>query len=99
MARDLKAAPAANEVLDYRSRLMTVDEVCDYLGLSRDFVYDQVRDGALRCSRIARQLRFRFADVDAFVDQHLIPSHVSDYPGYERGRGHPRSARRRVGAS
>jgi excisionase family DNA binding protein len=55
-----------------RGPLLTVDDVCEYLGLSRDFVYDQVRLGALRCARIARQLRFRPADVDAFVDQHLV---------------------------
>ncbi len=55
-----------------RGPLLTVDDVCEYLGLSRDFVYDQVRLGALRCARIARQLRFRPADVDAFVDQHVV---------------------------
>lgn len=60
------------DVTELRTRLMTVDEVCDYLGLSRDFVYDQVRYGTLRCSRIARQLRFRLADVDSFVDQHAV---------------------------
>ena len=53
-------------------RLLSVEDVCDYLGLSRDFVYDQVRLGRLRGSRIARQLRFRRADVDAFVDLHMV---------------------------
>jgi excisionase family DNA binding protein len=55
-----------------RGPLLTVDDVCEYLGISRYFVYDQVRLGRLRCIRIARQLRFRPADVDAFVDQHLV---------------------------
>jgi excisionase family DNA binding protein len=49
-------------------RLMTVDALCTYLGVSKDFIYDQVRDGRLHAIRIARQLRFRPADVDAFVD-------------------------------
>lgn len=49
-------------------RLLTVEDVCAYLGVSKDFVYDQVRDAQLRASRIARQLRFRRADVDAFVE-------------------------------
>jgi excisionase family DNA binding protein len=57
-------------------RLLTVDEVSDYLGLSRDFVYDQVRLGKLRCSKMARQLRFRRADIDDFVDQHTIADGV-----------------------
>jgi excisionase family DNA binding protein len=63
---------ADGERRGYEVRLMTVDQVCDYLGLSRDFVYDQVKQGRLRCSRIARQLRFRFADVESFVDLHAV---------------------------
>lgn len=49
-------------------RLLTVEDVCVYLGVSKDFVYDQVRDAQLRASRIARQLRFRRSDVEAFVE-------------------------------
>jgi excisionase family DNA binding protein len=49
-------------------RLLTVEDVCVYLGVSKDFVYDQVRDAHLRASRIARQLRFRRSDVEAFVE-------------------------------
>jgi excisionase family DNA binding protein len=49
-------------------RLMTVEDLCAYLGVSKDFIYDQVRDGRLLAIRIARQLRFRPSDVDAFVD-------------------------------
>lgn len=57
-------------------RLLTVDEVSDYLGLSKDFVYDQVRSGTLRCAKMARQLRFRRADIDDFVDQHTAADGV-----------------------
>lgn len=56
------------------SKLMSVEDVCDYLGVSRYFVYDQVRLGALPCARIARQLRFRPADVETFVEGHLLAS-------------------------
>lgn len=48
-------------------RLMTVEDLCAYLGVSKDFIYDQVRDGRLPAIRIARQLRFRPPDVDAFI--------------------------------
>ena len=54
------------------AKLMSVEDVCDYLGVSRYFVYDQVRLGVLPCSRIARQLRFRPGDVDKFVEEHAI---------------------------
>ena len=54
------------------AKLMSVDDVCDYLGVSRYFVYDQVRLGTLPCARIARQLRFRPDDIDEFVQRRFI---------------------------
>lgn len=53
-------------------RLLTVDELCEYLVVSKDYIYDEVRQGRLRASRIARQLRFRPADVDAFVEANAV---------------------------
>lgn len=55
-------------------KLMSVDDVCDYLGVSRYFVYDQVRLGVLPCARIARQLRFRPGDVDKFIEERAVTS-------------------------
>lgn len=52
--------------------LMTVEAVCAYLGVSKDYVYDEVRCGRLRASKFARQLRFRPQDVDGFVDQNVV---------------------------
>lgn len=51
---------------------MTVEDLCAYLGVSKDFIYDQVRDGRLLAIRIARQLRFRPPDVDAFIDANTV---------------------------
>jgi len=53
-------------------KLLTVEDLCDYLGVSKDFIYDEVRHGRLRASRIARQLRFRPPDVDAFIDDNTV---------------------------
>jgi excisionase family DNA binding protein len=72
MSRPADTVETPVDAVDYCSRLMTVEDVCTYLGVSCDFVYDQVRLGTLRCSRLARQLRFRLRDVDAFVDDHLV---------------------------
>ena len=55
-------------------RLMTVEDLCAYLGVSKDFIYDQVRDGRLLAIRIARQLRFRPPDIDAFIDANTVTS-------------------------
>ena len=57
---------------DAAEKLLTVDDLCEYLVVSRDFIYDEVRHGRLRASRIARQLRFRPADVDAFVEANAV---------------------------
>jgi hypothetical protein len=35
-----------------------------------------VRSGTLRCAKMARQLRFRRADIDDFVDQHTAADGV-----------------------
>ncbi len=58
-------------------KLLTVDGLCEYLVVSKDFIYDEVRHGRLRASRIARQLRFRLTDVDAFVESNSVTG--SDY--------------------
>ena len=52
--------------------LLTVEGVCEYLVVSRDYVYDEVKSGRLVACRIARQLRFRPRDVEAFVELHLL---------------------------
>jgi excisionase family DNA binding protein len=57
---------------DATEKLLTVDDLCEYLVVSKDFVYDEVRHGRLRASRIARQLRFRASDVDAFVEANAV---------------------------
>jgi excisionase family DNA binding protein len=57
---------------DAAENLLTVDDLCGYFVVSKDFIYDEVRHGRLRASRIARQLRFRPADVDAFVEANAV---------------------------
>ncbi|PZS34711.1 MAG: DNA-binding protein [Pseudonocardiales bacterium] len=53
-------------------KLLTVDDLCEYLVVSKDYVYDEVRHGRLHASRIARQLRFRLTDVNAFVEANAV---------------------------
>jgi excisionase family DNA binding protein len=53
-------------------KLLTVEDLCEYLVVSKDFIYDEVRHRRLRASRIARHLRFRPADVDAFVEANTV---------------------------
>jgi putative molybdopterin biosynthesis protein len=53
-------------------RLLTVKDVQLFLGVSEDFIYDEVARGSLRAVRIGRQLRFRQSDVDDYVEARLI---------------------------
>ncbi len=52
-------------------RLMTVEDLCAYLGVSKDYIYDEVRKSRLKATRLARQLRFRHSDVDAYVEANM----------------------------
>ena len=53
-------------------KLLTVDDLCEYLVVSKDYVYDEVRHGRLHASRIARQLRFRLVDANVFVEANAV---------------------------
>jgi len=50
---------------------MTPDEVCAYLKINKDWLYDQVQAGRIRHIRLGRQLRFRRAELDAYLDTHV----------------------------
>ncbi len=49
--------------------LMTLQEVADYLRLSRDTVYRLASSGRLPASKVGSQWRFRKADVDLWLDR------------------------------
>jgi excisionase family DNA binding protein len=54
------------------ARLMTVDDVAAYLGVSPRWLRQQVADGSLPARKIARNLRFRREEVDAFADKFRV---------------------------
>ena len=53
-------------------RLLTVEDLCAYLVVSKDYVYEEVRQGRLRAVRITRQLRFKPTDVEAFLESNTV---------------------------
>lgn len=65
-------------------RLLSLDEVCDLLGLGPDHVRRAVRRGDLVASKIGGRLRFRAGDVDAYVDAQRVEPAV---PTLEAPRG------------
>jgi len=52
---------------DYYLRLLTTEEVCEMLHISRSTVYGYVRDKDIKTYRMGRSLRFRFQDVLNFL--------------------------------
>lgn len=58
----------ATDTVPATAPLMTIDDVAAYLGVSRRWVYTQVRTGRLPAMLIARSWRLRLEAVDAFAD-------------------------------
>lgn len=49
-------------------KLMTLEEVADYLRLSNDTVYRMANTGTIPASKVGNQWRFRREDVDAWLE-------------------------------
>jgi excisionase family DNA binding protein len=62
-------APVTEPMLD--EPLMTAEEVAAALGVHRKFVYARQHAGELRAYKLGRTLRFRPADVRAFLEASL----------------------------
>jgi excisionase family DNA binding protein len=53
-----------------RSPLLSVNEVAGLLGVTRGTIYRRlIRDGELPAYRVGERLRFRPADVDAYLER------------------------------
>lgn len=49
-------------------KLMTLEEVADYLRLSNDTIYRMANSGTIPASKVGNQWRFRKEDVDAWLE-------------------------------
>jgi excisionase family DNA binding protein len=77
-----------------RLELVTVDQVCELLRVTRSWVYDEVEAGRMPCVRLGRQLRFRASAIEAWLEQHSgDPAAMPIAPAVPaRRRGRPRKA-------
>lgn len=55
--------------LERATRLLTVDEVCEQLSLSRGKVNQLTTAGLLKAVKIGRSKRIRTADLDTFIEE------------------------------
>jgi excisionase family DNA binding protein len=60
----------ATRYAEPRTALLTVNELAALLGISRDSVYRLVKAGDVIGYRVGERLRFRWEDVDAYLDRH-----------------------------
>lgn len=51
--------------------LLTVKQVAEYLQLKESTIYSWAQDGRIPAIKIGRTWRFRRADLDAWLQQHL----------------------------
>lgn len=54
-------------------KLLTIDELCDYMAVTRTWVQDKVQADELPCIRLSRRmLRFRRSDIDAYLNSKSV---------------------------
>ncbi len=54
------------------SRLLTMDEASEYLGISKLTLYGWVSTRKLAFVKVGRLVKFRQQDLDKWIDQHTI---------------------------
>jgi excisionase family DNA binding protein len=52
------------------SEWMTLDEVCEYLNLSKSNLYKLSMNNSIPLYRIGRILKFKKSEIDAWISQH-----------------------------
>lgn len=48
----------------------TPEQVAEMLKMSKDYVYDRVEDGKLKCYRLGSRIRFSMRQVEEFLERH-----------------------------
>ncbi len=67
---------------------MGTTEACAYLGVVLRTLYKLIDDGEIRAYKVGRVIRLRKADVDAFLEAHVVePGTLAHlYPDGEPGK-------------
>ena len=61
-----------------RTNMMTVQEVADYLRISRFSVYNLVKRGKLPTAKVLNKFRFSFKDIEHYLKGQKITQDNSD---------------------
>ncbi|MBS0160911.1 MAG: helix-turn-helix domain-containing protein [Nitrospira sp.] len=58
------------------SRLLTIDEASEYLGISKLTLYGWVSARKLGFVKVGRLVKFKQQDLDKWIDQHTVKARV-----------------------
>lgn len=68
------------------NNLLTMDEAAKYLGISKLTLYGWVSARKLGCVKIGRLVKFKQAQLDAWIDQHTITPRRDSHGTHESAR-------------
>lgn len=72
--RTEEAAVASPSSLRAPDRLMSVDELCEFLGVGRSYVYRLTHERRITYYRIGKELRFAQRHLEAFLEASCTPA-------------------------
>src|SRR5215216_263851 len=55
-------------------RLLSVQEVCEQLGMGRSWVYNQIRSGELPSVQLGGTVKIKHEDLEEYIQRHHSPS-------------------------
>ncbi len=55
---------------NFQDRWMTTEDLCDYISVSQDWVYDRVSKNQIPHVKIGRRLKFKLSEIDEWVEAH-----------------------------
>ena len=64
-------------------RWLSVDDICDYLGVKRDTVYKWINEKSMPAHRVGRLWKFKKEQVDAWVEAGGAAEHTKRNPDQE----------------
>lgn len=64
-------------------RWLSVDEICDYLGVKRDTVYKWINEKSMPAHRVGRLWKFKKEQVDTWVEVGGAAEHTKRHPDQE----------------
>lgn len=76
------------------SELWDIDQLAEYLGTGRRFIYRLTHERRIRFHRVGKQLRFDPADVAAYLDSEAVDVSGRDIAPPKRRPGRPRATAR-----